>query len=148
MLQIIAMIKMLIDHVGVVLGETSKYYYIYRVIGLLSMPVYAFFICEGYKHTHDKWKYTARLAAIGASAQIGYMYIVKSFSLNICFVWVLASVWLYIYEHCKKWAVVLYSICCGVLICVLPLHITLITKPKKTLSRVFSVLQYVRGLTI
>lgn len=114
------MITMLIDHLGVVLGETSKYYYICRVIGRLSMPVYAFFICEGYKHTHDKWKYTARLAAIGVSAQIGYMYIVKSFCLNICFVWVLASVWLYMYEHCKKWAIVLYSVCCGTLIFVLP----------------------------
>ena len=53
-LKLIALITMTIDHVGAYL---LPQFTILRIIGRLSMPIYAFLIAEGCRHTHDRRKY-------------------------------------------------------------------------------------------
>lgn len=57
-LKMIAVITMIIDHVGAVfLSE----YQIFRIIGRISFPIFCFLLVEGYHHTKNVYKYLFRL---------------------------------------------------------------------------------------
>ena len=53
-LKIIALITMLIDHIGLVFFPGIE---IFRIIGRISFPIFAFMIAEGCEHTENKKKY-------------------------------------------------------------------------------------------
>ncbi len=73
MLKLIAMVTMLIDHIGAilgryvntplltVLGHTVDLYPILRIIGRVSFPIYAFLLVEGFLHTKNVRKYAGDL---------------------------------------------------------------------------------------
>ena len=61
-LKMIAVITMLIDHVGAVFFPQ---YLIFRVVGRISYPIFAYTLVEGYFHTRDVKKYLIRLG-VGA----------------------------------------------------------------------------------
>ena len=61
---------MLIDHMGVILFPSQI---IFRCIGRLAFPIFAFFIAEGVKHTSNKLKYFFRVFVLGVVCQLGYM---------------------------------------------------------------------------
>ena len=56
-LKLIAMLTMTIDHIGVILLPQYRFL---RIIGRLSMPIYAFMIAEGCHYTHDRKAYFLR----------------------------------------------------------------------------------------
>lgn len=72
-LKIIAVITMLIDHIGaafprytasVILHIGSKrlmLYTVMRFIGRISFPIFAFLLVEGFLHTRDRKRYGIRL---------------------------------------------------------------------------------------
>ncbi|MBQ6042340.1 MAG: TraX protein [Oscillospiraceae bacterium] len=75
-LKMIALITMIIDHIGAVLlsqqgsallplfdgaPESLTLYQIFRTIGRIAFPLYCFLITEGCVHTHDRKKYGANL---------------------------------------------------------------------------------------
>ncbi len=69
-LKILAAIFMTIDHIGVILlepiwGVENPLYLIMRMIGRLSLPLFAFLVVESVFHTRSRLKYLLRLA-IGA----------------------------------------------------------------------------------
>ncbi|CAM2985497.1 TraX family protein [Paenibacillus taichungensis] len=86
MMQWIAMITMLIDHIGAVfypqVGEL-------RIIGRIAFPIYAFAVYIGYKHTRNVQKYIWRLFWIAVISQLPFMAAFNHFSLNV--VWTLWS---------------------------------------------------------
>lgn len=57
-LKIIALIAMLIDHVGLFIPNTPEWF---RLIGRISIPIFIFGIVVGYKHTSNRKKYLQRL---------------------------------------------------------------------------------------
>lgn len=57
-LHILAMVTMLIDHIGIVFFPE---YQIFRYIGRIAFPLYAYFLVSGYHHTRNKRKYFIRL---------------------------------------------------------------------------------------
>lgn len=97
-LKIIAMIAMTLDHIGVqLLPEVT----LLRIVGRLAMPVYAFMIAEGCRHTRDRKKYLLRLAGMAALCQavyfvaMGSLYqcILVTFSLSVCLIWAVDNAW-------------------------------------------------------
>lgn len=89
MLQLIAMITMLIDHVGLVFfGE----YKIFRVIGRVAFPLYTWFLVQGYLHTSSIKKYSLRLLWIAILSQIPFMVSLQRWDLNVIFTLLLALI--------------------------------------------------------
>jgi hypothetical protein len=69
-MQFIAMLTMLLDHLGIVFFKNEL---IFRLIGRLAFPIYAYCIVQGYKHTRNLKKYMLRLLLIAAVSQVPFM---------------------------------------------------------------------------
>lgn len=78
-LKIIAMITMTCDHVGM---QIFPQFLWLRIIGRLAMPIYAYMIAEGCRHTRDRKRYLLRLLGMGALCQV--VYLVAMGSLYMC----------------------------------------------------------------
>ena len=91
-LKIIAMIAMTCDHVGLQLFSQAVWL---RWIGRLALPIYAFLIAEGCRHTRSRGKYLLRLASMAVLCQIVYFFamgslyqcILVTFSLSVALIW-------------------------------------------------------------
>ena len=68
-LKIIAMVCMVLDHVGDLFFPNLA---VFRVLGRIAMPVFAFCIAEGYSHTSDQKKYLARLGIFALISEIPF----------------------------------------------------------------------------
>ena len=93
-LKLIAIVSMLIDHIGEVVYkqylavEQVPYrewldamfpmdtgwgiYYLMRSIGRLAFPIFCFFLVEGYEHTSDRIRYAASLLIFGLISEIPF----------------------------------------------------------------------------
>lgn len=82
-LKIIAMLTMLIDHIGAavlaplmtagVLGaEWAEVYRLLRLIGRLSFPLYCFLLAEGAAHTRSIGKYALRLTVLAVLSEVPF----------------------------------------------------------------------------
>ena len=89
---ILSCITMLIDHIGCVFFPDSV---IWRVIGRLAMPLYAYFIAAGYKYTSDLGRYIRRIALMAVISQIPFMFLFDMKMLNVCFAWLLSLLIIY-----------------------------------------------------
>jgi hypothetical protein len=82
MIKLIAMVTMLIDHIGVVFFPDALWL---RMIGRIAFPLFAWGIARGYKYTRNfKW-YALRLLAAGLISQLPYIWLFGKDYLNICF---------------------------------------------------------------
>ena len=87
-LKLIAMLTMLIDHIGVYLYPNLE---ILRIIGRISFPIFAYMIAEGCRYTRNRGEYLGMIAALGVICQVVfyvamgslYMGILITFSLSI-----------------------------------------------------------------
>ena len=59
------------DHVGILFFPGDD---IYRIIGRISFPLFAFLVAEGFVKTSNEKKYLSRLFIFGIIAQIPFMY--------------------------------------------------------------------------
>lgn len=82
LLKLIACITMLIDHVGSIFFPNIM---IFRVIGRVSFPIYAFLITEGYTRTKNLKRYIFRLLILAIISQVPYMSAFEVKGLNIFF---------------------------------------------------------------
>jgi len=91
-LKLIAMLTMTCDHVGLQLLSGWPFL---RILGRLALPIYAFMIAEGCRHTSSRKKYLLRLASLAALCQVVYFFamgslymcILVTFSLSVCMIW-------------------------------------------------------------
>ena len=66
-LKIIAMVLMLLDHIGFIYGNV-----ILRAVGRLSFPIFAFLIANGFRHTKSVPKYALRLFAFALISEVPF----------------------------------------------------------------------------
>ena len=72
-LKILAIIAMTVDHTAFLLvDQHSLLYYFMRMFGRLTAPIMVFLLTEGYRHTHNRKKYLARLFMFAGISQPVY----------------------------------------------------------------------------
>ena len=71
-LKIIAVVTMIIDHLGYYFRSyiNNSVYYILRAIGRISMPLFAFILVQGFFHTKDIKKYVVRVFSVAIITQL------------------------------------------------------------------------------
>lgn len=79
-LKIIAIISMLIDHVGYTFFPQ---YILFRIIGRLAFPIFAYQIAQGYVCTMDKSKYRIRIWMFAAISQAPFSLLFHTTTLNV-----------------------------------------------------------------
>ncbi len=65
----IALLTMIIDHVGLTFFPSMM---IFRIIGRLSFPIFAFLLVQGFSHTRNKTNYLIRLLLFTVISEIPY----------------------------------------------------------------------------
>ena len=68
-LKLIAACSMLIDHLGAVFFQDAVWM---RCVGRLAMPIFCFFVAEGYYHTHDRKKYLLRMGVFALISEVPF----------------------------------------------------------------------------
>lgn len=78
-LKLLALISMVFDHTAIVFNDfigapllSPQMYDFLRALGRASLPLYAFLITEGFRHTRSAPRYAGRLLAMGAAVQAVY----------------------------------------------------------------------------
>lgn len=89
MIKILACLFMLIDHIGIIFLPGCE---IFRILGRVSMPLYAYSIARGIKYTRNIKNYYKRILEVSLIAQIPYCIMEGEIKLNICFLW-LIGIW-------------------------------------------------------
>jgi len=94
-MQLIAMLTMLIDHIGLVFFEDQIFW---RVVGRIAFPIYAYFIVLGYRRTGNVKRYMGRLLAIALISQVPYMVALDEWGVNAVGTLLVCTVILYLIE--------------------------------------------------
>jgi len=73
-IKILAMLTMLIDHIGAAFEFSMPYpvYLVCRIIGRIAMPLFCFMIAEGLFYTRDAKRYMMRLAIFALVSEVPF----------------------------------------------------------------------------
>lgn len=111
-MQLLAMVTMLIDHIGIVFFPDDQ---TWRMIGRIAFPFYAYGIVLGVRHTKNLKRYISRLTVIFAVSQIPYMILFDIWRINVIgtFLAIIGIVWLldrYYQSLIMTFAIILTSV--------------------------------------
>ncbi len=111
-LKIIAAISMFLDHAGLLLFPTVAFF---RIVGRVSMPIFAFLIAEGCRYTRDKFRHFILIAALGAAYSAVYYFVYGYLYFSIFTTFTFSILLIYALQNFKK------SVFCGdgAVLCVL-----------------------------
>ncbi len=103
-LKIIAIVTMLIDHIGYIFITEHGLNLIFRGVGRLAFPIFAFLIAEGCSKTGDIKKYKYRLLAFAFISEIPFDFAFYNTYLefshqNVFFTLLLGTVAVYFYDQ-------------------------------------------------
>ena len=99
MFKILAMVLMVVDHVGLFFFPDMA---IFRIIGRLSFPLFAFGIAYGYTKTKNVIKYGERLLLLALISQPIFFLLFHNGTLNICFTLFIGLMAIFIFDKQKK----------------------------------------------
>ena len=98
-LKLIAALSMLIDHVGVILFPQ---YVIFRVVGRLAFPIFAFMIAEGCRYTRNKMRYLFTMFGVGAVCQTVLFLYNRSTQMNVLITFSLSVLLIFAFAWFKE----------------------------------------------
>ena len=157
-LKLIAMGTMLIDHIGVLLFPEIA---LFRIIGRLSFPLYAYLIGEGCRYTRSKKKYFLNVLLLFFSFQLVHFLVRGEIRISVLFGFLLSIIFSSLFEWSKKGKgvrkiipffffliffslTILFSVDYSVFSFLLPISVFLIEDKKKRLA-VFGFLLLILG---
>ena len=79
-LKLIAAVAMLLDHAGLLLFPRVQ---LFRILGRLAYPIFAFMIAEGCHYTKNRLRYFLMVFGLGAACQLVYYFVSGDTYLNI-----------------------------------------------------------------
>lgn len=79
-LKLIAAFTMLLDHAGILLFPHVR---LFRILGRLAYPIFAYMIAEGCRYTRNKLRYFLLVFGLGAVCQLVYYFFTGDTYLNI-----------------------------------------------------------------
>lgn len=103
----IAIITMVIDHVGAILYPQEI---LFRVIGRIAFPIFCFLIVEGFFHTRDVGRYMLRLGGFALISEVPYDLafrgkVLEMYNQNVFFTLVLGVFLMYLLEKSTQFPV-------------------------------------------
>ena len=98
-LKIFSLIAMTCDHVGL---QLFPQYQIFRFIGRLAFPIFAYMIAEGAKYTKNRTKYFLQMFGLGLICQLVYFFAMGSLYQCILITFSLSVVLVYALDHAIK----------------------------------------------
>ena len=96
-LKIIALISMLIDHIGKFFFSEFVFF---QILGRLAFPIFAYFIAEGFYYTSNRRKYFFQILIFAFISQIPYVFLWNG--LNILFTFLISIVLLFVWDLLTK----------------------------------------------
>lgn len=97
-LKIIAVVSMLLDHIGFFLFPKIS---LFRMLGRLAFPIFAFFIMEGARYTSSRPKYLLRMIFFGVLCQTLAFILFPTQPLNIFITFSLSIIIIYLFDWLK-----------------------------------------------
>lgn len=94
-MQIIAMLTMLIDHMGYIFFPDEMGW---RIIGRIAFPIYCYGLVQGHIHTKSRPRYLMRLLLIAVIAQVPYNMALDPGGWNVVFTLLLSAIVLLILD--------------------------------------------------
>ncbi|WP_340008720.1 TraX family protein [Paenibacillus sp. FSL K6-0276] len=94
-MQILAMLTMLIDHIGYIFFPEDI---AWRYVGRIAFPIYCYGLVQGHIHTSSRPKYLFRLLLIAIIAQIPYNLAINPGGWNVVFTLLLSAIVLVILD--------------------------------------------------
>ena len=95
LLKLLAVISMSLDHIGLFFYPGSS---IFRILGRLALPIFAFYLVQGYRYTRSIYWYGTRLFVFAIISQIPF-YLLQVQLLNIYFTLLLGLFALMAYDR-------------------------------------------------
>jgi hypothetical protein len=105
-LKIIAVISMTLDHIGFIIYPQ---YVIFRILGRISFPIFAYMISEGMYYTKNRIKYFIRVLILGIGCQLIYFLSDNGNIINVILTWAMAIFTIYLYQKAKENANPIYK---------------------------------------
>ncbi|OWA34858.1 hypothetical protein B9G55_13985 [Saccharibacillus sp. O16] len=79
-MQLIAMLTMLIDHLGYVFFPDERWM---RIVGRIAFPIYCYLLVVGYQRTRSKPRYAFRLFILALISQLPFMFAFITDGVNV-----------------------------------------------------------------
>ena len=98
-LKILAAIFMTLDHMGFMLFPRI---YLFRILGRLALPIFAFMIAEGCRYTRNRKKYFGMVFGLGAVCQTVYWFVDHSLYFSILITFSLSILTIYALQNWKE----------------------------------------------
>lgn len=98
-LKILGAVSMVIDHVGYLFFPDMA---IFRILGRLALPIFAFMIAQGCRHTRNKLRYFSGVFLLAAACQLVYWFAMGSTFMCILVTFSVAILLVYALQYSKR----------------------------------------------
>lgn len=98
-LKLIAAFSMLLDHAGILLFPKMQ---LFRILGRLAYPIFAYMIAEGCRYTRNKLRYFLCIFGLGSACQMVYYFVSGDTYLNILLTFSISILYIYWMQDLQK----------------------------------------------